>query len=718
MRHTTRFSLLFVAVLGFAFFCAQPGFAAEIVLKDSKMLAAFDSDTGALVRMQNLETGWVMQRRPELGVSFRLHAPLADRRDNFVLGQKQRAAKAEKISDREVRLQWANLVSEHGGTLPITFDATVTLTDGKLRFNGKVTSNSKQTIETIDYPYVGDFNAPTRDSTLVARTMWYGSLDSEEIYPRFENRKGYWGVVYPTKTIDSNRSLICLLQSQHEGLYVGLEDPKQRYLVQYTFEEHPGWTDSINRRVPKQDAISGLPVHIEFRLCHFIFTAPGSSIELSPIVFTGYKGTWHAGVDIYKEWRKTWFKQAHLPAWVLDVNSWLQLQVNGAEDDLRIPFKKLVEYGRECADNGVGAIQLVGWNNGGQDRGDPLQDPDPRLGTKQDLKDAIAKIEAMGVKMIMFGKLNWSDMTTQAYHDVYKKYAALDPFGLPYMHGGYSYLTPTQLSGINNRRRIALDFSAPACRDELTREFGKVLELGASGWLFDENCHHGPLKYCFSANHGHPVPAFVYGADMVLAEQHRVEADKISDIGKDFLFAGEGHMDWLMQQYPCSYFRITDASTPVDRYIDSKAPLVVAVTGADDREMLNFIFMWRYIISYEPYNFKGHVNDFPLTLEYGKKIDALRRQYKEWIWDAEFRDTLDAKVTSDGTHRYSVFKTAVGKYAVIVINTSADKPLKATVALARGTAKFRVATPENPTAVDSNGTVNVPARSAVVLMEK
>jgi len=45
---------------------------------------------------------------------------------------------------------------------------------------------------------------------------------------------------------------------------------------------------------------------------------------------------------------------------------------------------------------------------------------------------------------------------------------------------------------------------------------------------------------------------------------------------------------------------------------------MVAVTGFDDREMPNLILMQRYMISYEPYNFKGHLTDFPLTLAIAK----------------------------------------------------------------------------------------------------
>jgi hypothetical protein len=129
--------------------------------------------------------------------------------------------------------------------------------------------------------------------------------------------------------------------------------------------------------------------------------------------------------------------------------------------------------------------------------------------------------------------------------------------------------------------------------------------------------------------------------------------------------------------------------------------------------------MDKYIISYEPYFFKGHVTDFPLTLSYGKKIDELRRKYKQWIWNAEFKDVLGAKVESNGSHRYSVFQTATGKKAVVVANFEKNRSIQVKVTLDdKGTAQFNVASPEKQEAVSSNGQVNIPARSVVVLMEK
>lgn len=80
--------------------------AGEVVLEDTELLVALDANSGALTRMRRKSTGWVIERRSHLAVSFRLLAPLPGRRDKFVLGQKQRALKVEKLSDRQVGIEF------------------------------------------------------------------------------------------------------------------------------------------------------------------------------------------------------------------------------------------------------------------------------------------------------------------------------------------------------------------------------------------------------------------------------------------------------------------------------------------------------------------------------------------------------------------------------------------------------------------------------------
>ena len=432
-----------------------------------------------------------------------------------------------------------------------------------------------------------------------------------------------------------------------------------------------------------------------------------------------YSGDWHQGTDNYKSWRKTWYKQPQTPEWALGVYSWLQLHINSPEQEWRIQFKDLPKYAEECVRYGVSAIQLVGWNNGGQDGGNPSHDPDPHMGTWQELKDAIAACEKMGVHIILFNKYTWADQTTEWFHKELIKYSIKTPYGDHGAGGGYSYQTPTQLAGINTHPLIPMCQNDERWREIADREFVKSIVLGASGMLYDECQHHGGSNYCFDKTHGHHVPVYSFYGDIPLVKGFR---EIIARKNPDYLISGEACYDFENQYYSLAYFRIDPYwQTQIKRYINPNGAIMVAATGFNDRVMLNACLRYRYIISYEPFNFKGKLSDFPMTVEYGKKVDALRKQYRDYVWDGEFRDVLEASVTEDGKNypSYSVYRHAGGnKHAVVVVNNDASKEKTVEVKIDGSTQPMVYVTPENLMPQSYTGKVNIPAKSAVVVMEK
>ena len=399
--------------------------------------------------------------------------------------------------------------------------------------------------------------------------LWVGALSGDEIYPRFANALGYWGVRYPSKTINTNQSQFCLIQAPEQGIYVALHDPAIRYLLQFTFEQHPGVVEADI--VPKQDEISGLQVHLEFRTCHFIFAHPKSSTDLAPVVMRTYTGDWHAGLDVYREWRSTWFGEPHTPSWALDVHSWQQLRVNGAEQDFSVPYRMLSKYVDDCAANGVKAIQVTGWSHGGQDGGEPSLDTDPGMGTWDELHQAMLYAGSKGVKIILFGKPIFADMSTEYYKRELHEYEAIDPYGNKYESGSYSYTTPTQLAGINNRRRAIMDVCDQRYRDAATREFRKILALGAASkrLIRTKSCSTTVSSTPFNPGHGY-TPTRVS-----LQRRHPSELNSFvprpDKVDPNFLFFGEGPGDWLMPYYALGYYRIGPAGNRhALRYLDPR----------------------------------------------------------------------------------------------------------------------------------------------------
>ncbi len=688
-----------------------------IAIENADVRVAFDAVSGALVEFVSKKTDWKLQKSPELGESFRLFVPTADRSYNPVLGARNKVSSITKAADgRSLTIVWGPLKSEYRGTLKITLTGKVSLNGPDVAFDMQVRNESGSTIASVDWPVIGALQRPNGVSAMNRMVLSYDSGHVEPLYRDFPNDRGYYGTNYPIQ-MDGGRYTMLLAGSQ--GLYLGTHDTTGKEVTRYTFELKPGYSDSFDSKVPAANAISGHPVRIVASLEHFPFVPSGQTMELARIVLSPFQGDWHQGADVYRRWRETWFHRPVTPAWAEAVNSWQQIQINSAEDDLRTPYRDLPRRAAQAAKYGINAIQLVGWNNGGQDRGNPSHNTDPRLGTHDELKAAIAKIQAMGVHVILFNKYTWADTSTEAYRNGLSEHMAHDPNGVIYVYHGYQYQTPEQLADMNTRRLAVACTPDPFWQNLSVREFRKSIDLGASGILYDEVGGSYGGGYCFFHKNGQLVAESIAAGDSMLGQRFQ---DVIkSTVGqKNFLMSGEAPSDLLSRYYSLGYFRISAGHIPLVRYTDPWLPMMIAVTGFDDREMINEALRYRYILSYEPFNFKGNLDDFPLTLKYGLQMDALRRRYHDYVWDGEFRDNQGAavRVGDAGYPDFSVFRRADGKRAVVVINVSAE-PMSAKVVLDHGAgSNLAWATPEEPQLHPSNGTVEVPARSAGILMER
>ncbi|MFA9392128.1 MAG: DUF6259 domain-containing protein [Prolixibacteraceae bacterium] len=708
--------LLFISMNGFG--------SAElktITLENNDVKAVFDKETGALVELSGKSNDWQFQQRHELGLSFQLLVPAPDKRNNPVFGVKQKLKKYEISADKKtITFYWEKLQSERAGVLDINITGVASLDSMGIAFNMKIENHSPYTVEAAAYPAIGDLSLPNMEEKLECMSIGYSGMDKLPIAPIFYNKKGYYGVDNPTIALNTNEQFI-LLGTPSRGFYIGCHDISLKEMLTYNFELKPGYGlshDDWAGEYPSKVETGEVTPHLEFRVWHFPYINPNETASLSPIVMKPYSGSWHAGVDIYKNWRKTWFHSPQTPQWAKEVHSWQQIHINSPEDELRCQYKDLVKYGEDCAKYGVKAIQLTGWSNGGQDKGNPSHDTDPRLGSWQDLKDAIAKIEAMGVRVILFNKYTWADRSTEWFRNELIKYAVKDPYGDYPVYHGYQYQTPTQLADINTIRFVPMCQLSQQWRDIANKEFMKSIDLGASGMLYDENQHHGGATYCWDKSHGHHVPAYVFEGDMPLVNGFREITNKLKP---DYLLAGEASYEVEKTQYSVSYFRMNPFThIPLKRYIDPYDLIMVQVIGFNDRAMINACLKYRYIMSYEPYNFKGRLSDFPLTINYGQKIDSLRTKYKDYLWDGEYRDILGATVTSNGNpfDSYAVYRHATENKNAVVITNNNKEEIEVEVKIDNSNHPLVYVSPENMGEKKFEGKLKIKPLSVIVVMEK
>jgi hypothetical protein len=622
---------------------------------------------------------------------------------------------------RALTLTWEGVESVHGGRHDIRLRERVRLEGARAVFELEIANRSDLTIESVHFPYLGDVRPPSRDEPFSAFSSSYGTAQEWPIWPHFQNRLGYFGVDRPTQyggpsDCGAPMTPFILLRSGAQGLYVGVAEASAE-LVAWHAELYPGHADAIDQRVPDALDLGGTPVAVRFAAVHLPYVQPGEARRLTPIVLEPYRGGWQVGSDLYRAWRETRMARPEGPGWVNEPHSWLQIQMNSPEDELRFSFRELVDVGRECAAEGVRAIQLVGWNDGGQDQNNPSHDPDPRLGTAEELASAIEQVRGLGVRVVLFCKFTWADRATERFRADLHRLAVKDPYGDYYLHPGYRYHTPTQLLDVNTKRLVPMCFLSERYLQVCEEEFAKVLALRPDGILFDECQHHGPALLCFDGDHGHRLAAPVYANDRELIRR----LGRMAEVaGVDFLFAGEACYDWELEVYHLAYHRSwAKGHVPLTRYLQPAVPVMTAITGFDDRHMVNQCLLYRYVMSYEPYHFKGRLRDFPLTLDYGKRMDALRHELRRHLWDGTFRDRVGARVTSGGRphHPYAVFEARDGTACVVIANFEEERAASVAVTLDNGRplTKWRLVDVDGWRPADQD--IVIPPRAAAVVME-
>ena len=650
------------------------------------MIVAIDRHTGCIDKLESKDGAWKLR-----GAGMRLHVPAPEHRFHYLT--ERHAAKPVIESDtNHATITWTGFESDRMGKLDIEVKESVQLAGGGVHFSYQIRNGSPAVIESYTYPRLAGLKPPAGDKRMSQAAWSYSGMGSDSLWPTFGNQVGYYGYDTPAQLRHLGTDIqFCLVLSDTRGLYLGYHDPGQKQTVQVCFFLSPAYVDSFNSSTIASGKVADSAIGIDPN--HLCFVQPGASQSSEALVLEPFSGDWHGGADIYKAWRGSWAKAPKMRQWVKDVHSWQQIQINSSEDRLSFPYKDLVKVAQACQRWGVKAVQLTGWQIGGQDRDFPLHDIDPRLGTAQEFKDAIAASRKMGVEIVLFNKYAWADVTAPAYANEFRKFAIEDPYGDPYLFNGYNYDTPTQISGINARHGAGMCQASPAWRKRALEEFRKSVDLGASGILFDE-CQWHISPYCFSRTHGHGVPGAVFSGDVPLIEGFREIIDP-----EQFVFAGESPYDLELQTYDMSYFRINRGFVPFARYLKPFAPMSVAVTGDNDRQMINACLLYRFSMSYEPRDFHGELDEIPASMTYGRAVDDLRRKYREWLWDAEFRDTLGARVTAGGTplDTYTVFQRQDGRRAVVFANMSDTDRVVCEVTLDHaGTADLKWASPEQP----------------------
>ncbi|MBR3928793.1 MAG: hypothetical protein IKJ65_07315 [Clostridia bacterium] len=680
-----------------------------IELNGSKVSVSFSEDNGALLALSDVKTGWEFAGGGE-ALSFELGIPKPHFPGNTVKGFKTKPAWIEK-SDNEIEIRWDGVTDEDGEALDIAFTGKIRLTDGGCEFSGEVENRSEYMIEHVAFPCFGKINRPLDAEGMNLLFSAYSGAFDVPLYPSFTTMSGYWSTVNPVKFTMSPESAYALIRSGDQGVCLMRHDANPDYQISYFSYLMPHMRDTHTGRYDGVLDKDGNPPYVNLAAYHMVFVPASGKKTLSTISLEPYEGSWQAGVMQYRQFYEKAFSPAPVPKWAQEIRGWYQLQMASYGYGVRYRYKDLPEIGRELVKNGVTVMQLTGWTKEGMDGSLPSHDVDPRMGTYEELKDAIRQLEEMGVRVVLYCKFVFGDMRSEWYQKELYKHTSKDIYGVDHCFNGYAYDRPAMIMGANTHRLAVMCMNDKRWRDVCLNEVKKFIELGASGLLFDETFNHGGNEYCFDPSHGHPVPASEYVGDVLFAKEMRALA---REMGKeDFLLAGEALPALYRPYYDLSYFRFFGNTMADYRYVDSKYPMVCVARALEDRSPLNFCLLFRCLISYEPKQFKGRIGEFPELLKYGHMIDALRKRYQDRLWEVEFIPTEENAPKNAAVLVSEMKSTVSGLKTIVLVNLTEQEQTLENPYMA----DWAKVTPENPDIRTAADTLHLLPLSAIVLLE-
>jgi hypothetical protein len=519
---------------------------------------------------------------------------------------------------------------------------------------------------------------------MLIHSQWGGGGNEWPFYDQCPNV--YVGPEDPTGFVRYPGACMPWLDLYHvkdrKGVYLCPEDPLPRFGT-WMFQLRPGADWGGSACVWPDAETLGAPVGLTLAWVNFPFIPPGGTWQSPPVAFRFHDGTWFAAAELYRRWYDQHFRIDHAGSWLDAEDAWQSTIISYADDLIGYRFTDIPKLARAAVSAGIHVLQLDGWNVGGIDRAYPDYRPDPRLGTPEEFRAALAECQASGVRVLLFCNLQVAHIDTDAYRHELHEYTCRDPRGDAGDTMGWEFNTLAGLAAGTQTRMRNCNPAHKAFGDLMLAAYTGIARLGADGTQVDKvGCgvwaghgapdHHPALRHISRDLTGTQPVIDMFARHLALARE----------LNPRYGLASETHWDRLLPYVHASYARhwVEDAPQVVAATFPEFRQ-TCCVTGPTDFALVAKCLRHGHIINIEARCLHGSVEDVPLMREFVRSALTLRRSLRHLLWDSRLVDPYPTRVTADPAVKFSLHRSRAspGEHA-LVLSHFASRPLSAHIA--------------------------------------
>ena len=638
---------------------------------------------------------------PRLGENFRILVPQKNYEANYFNSHDQHVSRIESIPNGVLCI-YDSLQNERE-TVPLKVRYQIEAADGQIHFSITIDNPTDRKLAEVMYGVIGGQKGI--GDRLDTQSMVPGGNDNispvlfTRFRPGFFGGGGNFGTPYDAMTFSYPGAMsmgwVDIYNSKAGiGYYYANQDADTRLML-LDVELRPYATGGeIKDNWPTPSELpAGEPIGLTMGWVNLPYLSKGTFTS-GPVALEVHKGDWHEASGIYRSWFDQHFTISRTPDWLRKENAWQSIILSNGEDVVVHRFSELPALAADAKKYGITTFEILGWDIGGIDRGYPQYQPDPRLGTPEEFRDALGKMRAMGVHPLIFTNVDVADTATPLFRNQLKQYAVEGRWATDRPLFGWGEGTISGRAGLTPSNMTLVSPAYPEFRKMEMDQYLQLVRDGADGFQIDKSNGSAMLDF----NKQLPVsPDKSLFAGIMETFKELLPAARAINPG--FSLAGEVWSDRALPYIDVSYMRMgtIDMGSPVLKYTFPEWTATIFGTTPGDYNEINNGMRYGLVWDMAPRHYDESVDERltrPLT-QYVSELIRIRKEYADLLFLGRFNDTMGATVHGGGNVRYSVFKPLQGGEsgeACVVVNFDAT-PQTVDVSLDGLSGDVEVATP-------------------------